>query len=103
REFINEAPDILRLASAYTKVTYDPSQPAGFSLVVDWKAAGKDKALVNAVNRVMGGQIVFDKRRRALADAARTLCDALGKALHQPCAPEDWVEAHRQGKSLIYK
>lgn len=103
REFINEAPDILRLASAYTTVTYDPSQPAGYSLVVDWKAAGKDKVLVNAVNRVMGGQIVFDKRRRALADAARTLCDALGKALHQSCAPADWVEAYRQGEPFIYK
>lgn len=96
KEFIDRAPDVLAMASPYMSVHYDPEQPIGYRVDMDWPTAAKDRALVNAVNRVMGDQITFNERREIILDQVQTLCDRLGEVLGRQCEPPDWVADEMQ-------
>jgi hypothetical protein len=85
--YIDRAPDILGMASPYAAFHHDPEATLGYRLSVDWPSAGRDKALVNAANRLMGDQAVFHRRRFVFKQYAQELCDALAAELDTQCVP----------------
>ncbi|WP_375206292.1 hypothetical protein [Hyphococcus sp.] len=100
REYMERTPDIFDLASPYMEVEYDPELRLGHNTQIDWTAAGEDRNLVNAINRVMGDQLAFNERRTIILDHARILCDALAEELGKSCAPPDWVGAEIRGEPI---
>lgn len=98
QEYLDRAPDIMRLASDHMKVDYDPAQPLGYTIEMDWAAAADDRALLNAVNRVMGDQVAFNVRREFILERVQILCDAISEVLAKPCAPPDWVGNEIRGE-----
>lgn len=91
RETVVQAPDVLTLASEYATTRYDPDASLGYELEVDWDRAGGDRALSNAVRRVMGDQLAFQGRRRTVLETSLAMCGLLGDALGRQCTPPDWV------------
>ena len=91
QEYIDRAPDIMALASPYMALTFEPGQPTGYAAEIDWVAASSDRALRNAVARVMGDQTVFAERRQIVLDHAEILCESIAAELGEPCDPDDWI------------
>ncbi|MEQ8557375.1 MAG: hypothetical protein RIB03_03575 [Henriciella sp.] len=96
-EYMDRAQDILTLASPYMTLRYDLAAPLGYTAEVDWAAAGEDAQLMNAINRVMGEQVIFNERRQIVLDHVRTLCEVLSQAAAKPCDPQDWVDMEIRG------
>jgi hypothetical protein len=86
REYVEQAPDVLALASDAT-LRYVPDAALGYEIQVDWDRAGRDRTLVNAVRRVMGDQLAFHERRRIVLEQALAMCALLGEALGRTCEP----------------
>lgn len=91
REYLQRIPDIMALATDHVRVRYDPDADLGLTVDVNWQLAGEDTALMNAINRVMADQIIFNQRRIFILEDAQILCDALAKALKDTCTPPDWL------------
>lgn len=91
REYLERAPDVMQLASGYTMLRYDPDQPLGYQLNVDWLQAGKDRMLGNVVRRTMGDQVAFHELRKNVLEQALAMCARLGIAVDRDCDPPDWV------------
>lgn len=90
-EYMARAPDIAALSSPYVTARYVPGPEDGYTLDVDWAAAGSDRQLVNAVHRVIGEQAEFGTRREIILDRAGILCEALAQELGTACTPPDWL------------
>lgn len=100
QEYMDRAPDIMSLASPYMTLTYNPAEATGYGADVDWQAAAGDRALRNAVARVMGEQIVFSERREIVRDHVERLCQSIAAELGVPCDPPDWVANEIAGEAF---